>query len=173
MCISTCGRKLYVACVQAHCLSIIDTIANSAIKVIADMVNPHSANLDIAEERIFVTNSGSNSVAVVALGNERRVDVPVMRQPRSATMTPSGDLLYVANIDSAHVSVIDTARCTEVGRIPVGSHPNGIAVDPSGHSIYVSNSSANTVSVIAQSSSREEAVITVGDRPMAIGSFIH
>jgi YVTN family beta-propeller protein len=46
---------------------------------------------------------------------------------------------YITNIDSARVSVIDTASNTWIATIPVGSGPFGVAVTPDGSTVYVSN----------------------------------
>jgi YVTN family beta-propeller protein len=86
---------------------------------------------------------------------------------------PSGEFWYVANVSSAHVSVIETAAFVEVARIPVGTHPNGIAVEPDGMRVFVTNGQSATVSVIEAGANRLIATIPVGDQPIAIGQFVH
>ena len=47
--------------------------------------------------------------------------------PHGVVVSPDGAFVYVTNLLSNDVSVIDTATDTEVGRIPVGKEPNGVS----------------------------------------------
>jgi YVTN family beta-propeller protein len=60
-----------------------------------------------------------------------------------------GPRVYVTNVKSNSVSVIDTATNTVVGTpVPVGKEPRGIAISPDGTAAYVSNFRDDTISVI-------------------------
>jgi DNA-binding beta-propeller fold protein YncE len=65
--------------------------------------------------------------------------------------------VYVANIQDASVSVIDSATCNGSGiagcsqappKLAVGDHPSALAVDPAVGTAYVASGTENTVSVI-------------------------
>lgn len=47
--------------------------------------------------------------------------------PHGVVVSPDGAFVYVTNLLSDDVSVIDTSTDTEVGRIPVGKEPNGVS----------------------------------------------
>ena len=45
-------------------------------------------------------------------------------------MNPAGTYVYVTNINSNTVSVINAATNTVAATVDVGNHPSGIAVNP-------------------------------------------
>jgi YVTN family beta-propeller protein len=73
-------------------------------------------------------------------------------------VNPTTNRIYVANVDSNDVSVIDGATNTEIDtdgnsangitRIPVGAAPAGVVANPTTNRIYVTNQNSNDVSVI-------------------------
>ena len=73
--------------------------------------------------------------------------------------------IYVANLESNDVSVIDTVANTVIATVPVGRQPGGMAVSPDGARLYVANSVSGSVSVIETSSNAVVATITVGAGP--------
>jgi YVTN family beta-propeller protein len=76
--------------------------------------------------------------------------------------------VYVVNVASNDVSVIDTTSNTVVATIAVGPQPNGVAVTPNGERIYVSNFQADTVSVIDAATRTVVGTIAVGEEPVGI-----
>jgi YVTN family beta-propeller protein len=71
----------------------------------------------------------------------------------SAWMLPQvgradGELVYVTNVGSGTVSVIDTTANSVTATITVGDEPTGIAVAPNGSRVYVANRASGTLSVI-------------------------
>jgi YVTN family beta-propeller protein len=88
-------------------------------------------------------------------------------------VTPDGSKVYVTNVNSNTVSVIDTATNTVIATIPVGTTPQGVAVTPDGSKVYVANSDSNTVSVIDTATNTVSATTPVGSYPVAFGVFIH
>jgi len=70
---------------------------------------------------------------------------------------PATDTVYVANIQDASVSVIDSATCngSDIAdcsqappKLAVGDYPSALAVDPAVGTAYVASGTENTVSVI-------------------------
>src|SRR5580658_10348367 len=88
--------------------------------------------LDVAPagaQNAYITNSGSNRVSVIATPSNTVTDsVAVGGGPAGVAVTPSGNLVYVANgsSDANTVSVISTATNTVVGTITVGVQPFGV-----------------------------------------------
>ena len=75
--------------------------------------------------------------------------IPVGATPFGVAVAPDGGHVYVANLGSNTVSVID-ANTGSVVRNPItfGLAPFGVAVAPDGSHVYVANSNSNTVSII-------------------------
>jgi YVTN family beta-propeller protein len=76
--------------------------------------------------------------------------------------------VYVANLGSGDVSVIDRSTNSTLATIPVGSNPDGIASTPDGKSVYVTNFGANTVSVLDTNTNQVTATVPVGSGPVGV-----
>jgi YVTN family beta-propeller protein len=61
--------------------------------------NPNSVTLSPDEKTAYVTNGGTNSVAVISLTGKARVTglIPTGWQPNSVSVSPNGSTLYVVN----------------------------------------------------------------------------
>jgi len=97
--------------------------------------------------RLFVANSGSNSVSVIRSGRVTETiktslsptDL-VGSTPDALALSPDGKRLYVANADNNDVAVIDTSNTQEsrvLGFIPTGWYPTALAIAPDGRTLYV------------------------------------
>jgi YVTN family beta-propeller protein len=100
-----------------------------------------------SDGRLFVANSGSNSVSVIQNGSVTETittsltpNAPVGSTPDALAVSPSGRTLYVANADNNDVAVIDISNPKEsniAGFIPTGWYPSSIAVSADGKTIYI------------------------------------
>jgi len=80
--------------------------------------------------------------------------------PWGIAYDPSNGYIYVADLNSSTVSVINGTTNIVIAIITVGSEPMGVAYDPSNGYIYVTNFGSGTVSVI--NGTTVIATITVG-----------
>ncbi len=96
--------------------------------------------------RLYVANSGSNSVSVIrdgAVVETIRTTLdpkdPVGSTPDAVAVSPSGKTLYVANADNNDVAVVDISDKTSrvVGFIPTGWYPSSLAVSPDGKKLFI------------------------------------
>ena len=82
--------------------------------------------------KVYVANSGSNTVSVIATATNMVVGspIPVGNVPLGVAVTPDGSKVYVVNeTPNGTVSVIATATNTVVGSaIPVGSLPTAFGL---------------------------------------------
>ena len=62
--------------------------------------------------------------------------IAVGDSPFALAVSPNGNRLYVANIDSSDVSVVSTSSGNTTDTIPVGSSANSIAHHPNGTRVY-------------------------------------
>jgi YVTN family beta-propeller protein len=86
---------------------------------------PHGIALSPDGARVYVSNEGSNSVAVVDAATMKKVsEVLVGREPNQIALSPKGDRLWVTNHADATVSVISTATRAVEKTIPVGREPH-------------------------------------------------
>ncbi len=141
-------------------LDIINTTTNSIGGSVQVGVGPTAIYLDTFLNRLYVANTGDNTVTVlnaadVALGVNPPIPilatVTVGSRPRSVAALPNGLSFYVANAGSNNVSVVSSSSFSVVGTVPVGNTPVFIATEPSSTKVYTANSGSGTVSIIQTS----------------------
>lgn len=82
------------------------------------------------DERVYVANSGADTISVVDLGGKTVVaSVPVGREPHQI-LAPPGGRLYVGIFGEDTVSVIDPVTMQELTRVRVGRNPTRLASTP-------------------------------------------
>jgi len=112
--------------------------------------------VDPLTNKIYVANSGSNSLSMIDSDSGNVTNIPVEASPTHVAVSSLTSKIYVANSFSRTVSVINGYK--EISRIPVGTFPSFIAISSRGlaekEKIYVANSGSNTVSVINSSSDK-------------------
>ncbi len=107
--------KLFVAVNNSDALVIIDTTSNKLVaqvnssapigvlgkgKIVPKGSNPNSVSLSPDEKTAYVTNGGTNDVAVIDLTQKQPVVtglIPTGWQPNSSSVSPDGSTLYVVN----------------------------------------------------------------------------
>jgi YVTN family beta-propeller protein len=128
--------------------------------------------------RVYVVNSGSNSVSVIDPTTnkvENEIYIKFGSRPEGiavAELSSEQELIYVSNYATNSVSVIDSTSLQEIEKIDVGNGPTAVEVDPpvgdllsTRHlsfddintlknyrerhfNVYVANRKSNTVSVL-------------------------
>jgi YVTN family beta-propeller protein len=141
---------------------------------------PHS--IDFGLGKVFITNSGSDSVSVIDAKTDRVIaTIPVGANPHGIAAVINDDeddnstldsnlllkfpYMYVVNTDSNTVSVIDAKTDRVIATIPVGANPHGIITSITLGKVYVSNSGSNSVSVIDSKTNEVVASVPVGSNP--------
>jgi len=114
---------------------------------------------------VYVANSHYEHGTVSAIDGDAPdkvlTNITVGEYPNTIAVNPITNLVYVANLGSDSVSVIDpfinnnfSNKDSErdmgsvVANIPVGDEPEDIDINPNTNTIYVSNAQSDTVSVI-------------------------
>ena len=124
------------------------------------------------DEFVWSVNPDDDSVSVffvAADANKKVAEIPVGKEPWCVAITPDNEKVYVANMASGTVSVINARQRKVVDSIKVGTEPFGCAITPDGKRLFVANQSSGTVSVI---STRGDYVLRtiedVGEKPHGI-----
>jgi YVTN family beta-propeller protein len=149
----------------------------------------NSSPIAITRDDKFVwsVNPDNDTVSVFRVAkdeNEKVAEIPVGDEPWCVAITPpekdrddkrksrhdddDGDdvKVYVTNMVSGTVSVIDTKKKKVVDEIKVGTEPFGCALTPDGKRLYVANQSSETVSVIDTKRGRViKTIEDVGTKP--------
>lgn len=106
------------------------------------------------------------------------VNLPVGSNPAGLAVLPNGNYIYVANMNSNTVSVINSQNYTIDTTISVEINPWGVTTLPSGDYVYVTNEGSNTISVIRTADNNVVNSILVGNGPWGItshpsGNFVY
>ncbi|MCK1267233.1 YncE family protein, partial [Bradyrhizobium sp. 84] len=88
--------------------------------------------------------------------------------PFALALSPDERRLYVGNVRSNDLTVIDTQALKAVATVPAGAMPYGIAVSPDGARVLVTNQHAATVTVLDADTLGIAATIGVGRYPEGI-----
>ena len=140
------GRTLAVSNWGGESVSLLDP---ETLKERARIVTGNHPN-EIAWDRagrLFVANSGSNSVSVIQNGKvtetlKTTLDPKALvgSTPDAVVISHDGKRMYVANADNNDVAVIDIAEkgnSKTLGFIPTGWYPTALAVSPDDRKLFV------------------------------------
>ena len=95
-------------------------------------------------------------------------EIIVGSHPFGARLNPSETSLYVTNVQSNDVSIVDVADFSSTLRVKVGKKPYSIAFSKDGLKAYVTNQYSDSVSVIDTTSNEVTNTLSVGGFPEGI-----
>lgn len=134
------NRKVYVASERDGVVDVVDVEAGKKTKSIPTGAAPEGLLLDAAQRRLFVANSGSDTVSVIDTGFDKVIQTILLRPtalrglpgagPTGMAISPDQKTLYVALQDMNAVGVIDLGAGQLVGMIPSGWLPTSVVAFP-------------------------------------------
>ncbi len=142
--------------VNPGALNIISTGNYSVVPSVPLGVKPTFAYFDPTRVRLYVTNSGSNTVSVFDASNINLygspaipllATSPVGTTPVSVTALPDGTRFFVANSGSNNVTDLSATSFAVLNTIalPAGSTRSWIASEPTSSKVYVANLSSTSI----------------------------
>jgi YVTN family beta-propeller protein len=143
---------LQTNCVQRYAYSA-DRIARSGKRILSFLLRPRHIESDQKQEhrvmrRLYILRQLALAAAILSseLFAVSIKTIPVGTTPIYLAVNQMTNRVYVSNLLSHTVSVIDGATNTVAATVPVGTDPSFIDVDANTNMVYVSN--INSVSVI-------------------------
>ncbi|WUF49811.1 phospholipase [Streptomyces sp. NBC_00483] len=138
----TTTPAVYVASLGGG-LAILDRSSGTLIAAVKGFTNPYG--ITAAAGKVYVANSGTNTVAVVDRStNKITKKITVGVYPHGLAASPDGTRVYVADTGpdtgsggSRDISVIDVATDTVTATYQAGEAPYTVAVSPDGSRLYV------------------------------------
>jgi YVTN family beta-propeller protein len=97
--------------------------------------------------------------------NYKIIDIPVGNLPNSVSVNPKTNTVYVANINSSSISVIDGTTNKVVTNIAMDSPPFIVTVNPNTNKLYVANLEDGTVDVIDGTTNKVVKKLVTGGSP--------
>ncbi len=148
-----------------HTITVLDLgqRAGKATFDLGSFTRPHGIWVSRDAARLWVTCEGAQTVLELdaATGKVSKAWKTNQQTSHMVVPTPDEKKLYVANIGSGSVSVIERAG-DKVTTITTGAGAEGIDVSPDGREVWVANRAANTLSVISTASDQVVASFESG-----------
>jgi DNA-binding beta-propeller fold protein YncE len=126
----------------------------------------HMVTLGPSAEWAFVSNSSSNNVAAIHLQTGKAKLIPTPRRPEGSTLSKDGSTLYVATREG--ISIIDTGKQVELGRIPTGKGPNRIGLSPNERHLVYSLTDENKVEIADPKARKVLGQVALAGRPVSL-----
>jgi YVTN family beta-propeller protein len=119
-------------------------------------------------EWAYVSDTDSDSVAVIQLKTGTVKLIPTGGGPQGAVLSPAGDRLYVVNRDGNQISIIDTRKQEVTGAIPTGKGPARIALTPDGKTLVYNLQFEPGVGFADVVSGRQTGMVPLSGRPLSL-----
>ena len=131
--------------------------------------NPGAAVFGPRGRRLFVANSGSNTLSVIDTRSQKVIaTLPTGQGPSALVVDPGQSILWVANGGSNNVEPFDLRTLKPGTPIATGAGPDALALGPHGSHLYVADGGTEDILPILAATRRAEAPIPVGGSPSAL-----
>lgn len=98
---------------------------------------------------VFTAVREENVVSVFDADSQRQLArIPTGDQPIQVILSPDGERLFVSNLASRDITVIQTSTFEVLERIEVDAEPLDLALSPDGRFVYVANSGSGSLTTI-------------------------
>ncbi len=99
-----------------------DAEARADIVPVQVAISPNEGLIDIVPDnnrrRLYISNSGMNRIEVFDMRSKEFLQpIKVGQLPRSISLAPDGNILYVGNTGAEYISVVDLDQMSETGKI--------------------------------------------------------
>lgn len=120
--------------------------------------------------KVGIIDYVSNNLLVFNIENDSIENQIQTKQKKSHLLVlhPKKPIVYVTNVNSSSVSVIDLNLNKVIKIIPCGLGRKGIAITPDGSEIWVTNTKLNSITIINTSSYQITDMISTGDEPLKL-----
>ncbi|WP_078547511.1 YncE family protein [Litchfieldia alkalitelluris] len=146
------GKKTYVTCSLGNKINIIDNDTFEIIKKVEheDFNFPHGLGVTNDGQKLYMASTYSEKVFIIdtATDSIEKVIPTYQKYSHMISFSPNGETVYVPNIGSDNITVVNVNKEEIINHFPVGKGPEGVAVHPNGKELYVANQEDNTLFVI-------------------------
>ena len=165
-------HKIYVVCGESNSMVIYDLKEDKSIGQIATESWPHSLDMDLNTNLLFVSNLESDSITVISMDNYDIIEtIQAPEYPTKVRVSNDGKKIYICcsylgKDKRGYIDILNIGNFQRIARVMVGYSPIDMIEDT--ENIYVSNFTDGTISVIDKATYKVEKVIYVGGMPKGI-----
>ena len=156
--VSADGKTLFAAGTWGDAVASVPLDETTKRKTIAleKGAYPYACLPEPSGKRLFVSQWGKSSVAVIDLATARITSWPTESHPTEMALSPDGKTLFVSCSNSTAVSVLDVAQegkpletinCALFPAAPSGNTPSSLSLTPDGKLLFVANADNNNLAV--------------------------
>lgn len=129
---------------------------------------PHLVKL--AKDRVwaYTSNTDTGTLSAVNLETGEVKVIPTGERPQGMAFSPDNRRLYVTNLNSDSISIIDTQSKTRIGDIPTGKGPVRIMVAPDGKTLVYALQTGEAVGFANAGTRKEEAQVKLTGPPVSL-----
>lgn len=170
--ITSDGAIAYVSNAMGNSISIIDTTAMTETGRIEhdEFQFPHDLKISPDGQKLYVAVTYAHKVFIYERPSHKLLKILPTGQRMSHMLSPTPDWkhLYVPNLGSNTLSLLNTETDEIEMHIGVGKKPEGVAVHPSGEFLYVANQDENNFYVLDTSHHGLLAKHPIGETPVRL-----
>jgi YVTN family beta-propeller protein len=153
-------------------ITVINPITNKIEKTISigESLRPHGIIAMHQPNKVGIVTDVGNDLTIVNIATAAIDKQIPTQQDRSHLLVhhPFKPLIYVANINSGSVSVIDIELDKVIKIIPCSKRSEGLDITPDGSELWVTNIKDNFISVINTESYKTTDRIDTGEEPLRL-----
>ena len=167
--IALAGGRLLATTERPFGLVMVDP---GARKVVRDFdvkgKSPHMVIPAADGKRVFVSNSDSDSLAVIDLTTGETKVVPTGSHPQGGVLSHDGKRLYLTNTNGNQISILDTDSLRVTGRIATGKGPARVALTPDGKTLVYNLQYEPGAGFADVASGKQVAQVALTGRPLSL-----
>lgn len=161
--------KVYVSNEASNTVSVLSASNLALLKTIPTGTRPHYMIYDPSGQFVYVTEFGTNQVALIDTRSDTRIaGLPASNSPDARThgaWPGPGGMLYAVSEGTNELAAIDVGTRQIQWTVPIGNRPSEILVTPDGRTAYVSVRNENKLKVVNLQTRTITGETTVGTQP--------
>jgi YVTN family beta-propeller protein len=129
---------------------------------------PHLVRLAADGVWAYTSNTDTGTLSAVNLQTGEVKVIPIGERPQGMAFSPDGRRLYVTNMNSNSITIVDTQTKTRVGDIPTGKGPVRIRITPDGKVAVYALQVGEAVGFANLETRKEETRVKLTGQPVSL-----
>jgi len=129
---------------------------------------PHMVVFGPRAEYAYVSNTKTNTLAVVNLASGDAKVIPIGDWPQGGVLSHDGKHIYLTVSHSNRIAIVDTDKREPIGVIETAESPNRIALTPDGKTLVYSLQDGHAVGFADIASKRQTDVVPLSGPPLSL-----
>lgn len=162
---------VYVTQERSNNVTVINRNTDQIVSSIAVGKEPHGIAIQSSLNRVYVVNSGDDTITLIDTQTNRVIDTVHTRlgaQPEDVSVSSDGRIIVVCYFGTNQVSIRDAGSMRELTSLTVDRGPMRVVIEPRSRKAFVANYYSNTITVIDTSLLRVVGAIPVESKPIGL-----